>query len=200
MYEKTTSFKDELYPILGCTRCNLHISRKNIVMYRGNPRSNIMLIAECPGEKEDKLGIPVVGPTGSYLVRLLELEGLTLNDYFVTNSVLCKTLNNADPTVNQLNACSDWVNKIIDLVNPSYIITVGRISSGRMIPQFSSGELKITKAGIEGTCFSPPNLKGTIVIPIRHPSFIKKDINSREKGYRESLRKLVTMLKSEELF
>jgi len=196
MYKGTISFRDSISCIIGCDRCNLHITRTNIVLYRGNPKSNIMVIGEGPGRLENEKGIPMVGPTGSYLVRLLEQNGLSLYDYFITNSVLCMVPNNGDPTPNQLNACSDWFNMIIDLVNPIYIITVGRISSERLIPQFATGDLKITREGVEGASFTSPNLRGKVIIPIRHPSFIMKDLPNREESYKENISNIVSKCKT----
>lgn len=75
-------YKTDIAKIYTCSRCQLSRFRTNIVVYRGNPRTDVMVVGEGPGEQEDLQGKPMVGPTGSYLVRLLDKYGLTLYDYY----------------------------------------------------------------------------------------------------------------------
>jgi len=89
MYEGQENYKEKINIMYGCQRCQLCNFRSNVVVYRGNPRSDVMIIGEAPGQMEDIKGKPMVGPTGSYLVRLMERNGFTLNDYYITNAILC---------------------------------------------------------------------------------------------------------------
>jgi len=180
--------------IIGCERCNLCMSRRNIVIYRGNPRSNIMVVAEAPGEEEDRLAKPMVGPTGTYLVELLEEEGLFLNEYYITNVVLCKPPRNADPTTEQMDACASWLNWQITNVKPKWIIAAGRIAYSRLNPKFVLGKSKITRA--EGEIVSPAHLKPIKVAAIQHPSAIKRAI-FKEEAYKQVLHKLVETIRAD---
>ena len=54
-----------------CTRCPLHLSRKNAVPGEGNPHSRIMFIGEGPGFYENEQGRPFVGAAGNFLDELL---------------------------------------------------------------------------------------------------------------------------------
>jgi DNA polymerase len=59
--------------IRSCVKCPLHQSRTDAV----NPQAAIMLVGEAPGEVEDRQGRPFVGPSGRFLIRLLEQNGLS---------------------------------------------------------------------------------------------------------------------------
>jgi len=62
---------------LSCTRCNLHMTRKNVVWGSGPINSKVKLIGEAPGANEDEAGSPFCGRTGIYLTgTLIRLSGL----------------------------------------------------------------------------------------------------------------------------
>lgn len=52
----------------NCQRCPaLCESRTKVVFGIGNPDADIMVIAEAPGAEEDKVGVPLIGPSGKIL-------------------------------------------------------------------------------------------------------------------------------------
>ena len=63
--------------VAACTHCPLSRTRRLPVMGRGNIQADLMLIAEAPGEQEDRQGIPFVGRSGELLDSLLQDCGLT---------------------------------------------------------------------------------------------------------------------------
>ena len=195
MYTGSRPYQDEIKDLIyGCERCNLCLGRRNIVVYRGNPRSDVMVIAEAPGEEEDAKGVAMVGLTGSYLVELLAAEGLTLHDYYITNICLCRPSRNADPTEAQMDACSKWLNWQIENVKPKWIIAAGRISYSRLNPKFILNKSKITR--VEGEVVSPVHLRPIKVVAIQHPSAIKRAI-FKEEAYRQVLKKVVAEIKAD---
>jgi len=171
-------YRDEVSRIYGCERCNLHMTRDKVVVYRGNPRSDIMVLGMAPGPEEDRQGIPMVGPTGSYLVALLEQNGLPLIKYYITNSVLCYLAPGQRPTISQLNACSRWLNWQIDMVKPRWILAAGNVAYSRVNPRFSMSSGGITR--IEGEIVTPLHLAGVKVVAIQHPSAIKRTPSKTE--------------------
>lgn len=199
-------FRRAIDDIYGCDRCNLCNFRSNICIYRGSPKARVMVVGEAPGEQEDRQGKPMVGKTGSYLVETLGKLGLPLQELFITNAVLCRPPDNAEPTKEQMDACSEWLWMMIELVNPSYILATGRIAMGRLDPGFVRRGGKITPE--EGICSTPPGLKGAVLIPLRHPSAILRsesrsgilgDPQIRE-GYERRLEAIVSMIKEGRAF
>ena len=145
-----------------------------------------------PGKDEDFQGKPMVGLTGSFLVDLLSVNGLTLHEYYICNSVLCRPINNATPTNDQLAACSKWLMWQIEKVNPKVIVAVGAVAFSRLNPDFKLNKDRITQ--YTGKIFYPPHLKGIAVLPIIHPSAIKRAPH-KEEEYKESIKTLVPRLR-----
>lgn len=57
---------------LGCTRCLLADHRIKVVLARGKLPCDILFVGEAPGESEDILGSPFVGPAGQLLDQIVE--------------------------------------------------------------------------------------------------------------------------------
>ena len=110
-----------------CVKCPLYQSRTHAVPGEGAPHAAIMLVGEAPGQVEDSQGRPFVGPSGRFLIKLLEQNGLSREDVFITNSVKCRPPNNRFPHVKELEICKrSWLLRQIELVDPKVIVLLGR--------------------------------------------------------------------------
>ena len=114
-----------------CTKCNLCKGRTKAVPGEGNPHAKILFIGEGPGFHEDKQGRPFVGPAGQFLDELLTSINLRRSDVFITNVVKCRPPNNRDPLPEEIEACNDYLDRQINAIKPSVIVTLGRYSAGK---------------------------------------------------------------------
>ncbi|MCE2463726.1 MAG: uracil-DNA glycosylase [Dehalococcoidia bacterium] len=144
----------------SCTDCPLSNSRTNAVPGEGPTDAEILLIGEGPGYHEDRQGRPFVGPAGKFLEQLLPSIRLGREDVFIANMVKCRPSNNRDPLPAEIAACSKYLDRQIELVNPKLVVTLGRFSMARFFPKesISRARGKARKAG---------NLT---VYPIMHPA------------------------------
>jgi DNA polymerase len=117
-----------------CTDCALHQSRTIAVPGDGAAQADIMFIGEGPGYQEDRQGKPFVGPAGKFLDELLASVGLKREQVFITNMVKCRPPQNRDPQPSEMLACSKYLNRQIELINPKLIVTLGRFSIGKFFP------------------------------------------------------------------
>lgn len=117
-----------------CTKCALHETRKKAVPGEGPADAEIMFIGEGPGFHEGEQGRPFVGASGKFLDQLLEQAGLTRADVFIANVVKCRPPGNRDPQAEELEACDAYLEAQIKTIDPSIIVTLGRISMGKFIP------------------------------------------------------------------
>ena len=117
-----------------CTDCDLHLSRTNAVPGEGNPGAELMFIGEGPGAQEDRQGRPFVGPAGQFLEELLASIGFQRHQVYIANMVKCRPPQNRDPLPGELGACSKYLNRQIELINPGLIVTLGRFSLARFFP------------------------------------------------------------------
>ena len=68
---------------LNCQKCELGLTRTNIVFSDGNPdTAQAILIGEAPGENEDKTGIPFVGRAGKLLNEFLTQTNISRENDF----------------------------------------------------------------------------------------------------------------------
>ena len=117
--------------IRSCNLCTLSNTRKKAVPGEGPRDAKIMLIGEGPGHHENEQGVPFVGAAGKLLDQLLENVGLQRSDVYITNVVKCRPPGNRDPQPIEIEACSKYLDRQIDLINPRVIVTLGRFSMSR---------------------------------------------------------------------
>ena len=157
-----------------CDRCPLGATRTNLVFGTGNEHSDIVFVGEGPGEKEDLQGIPVVGPAGQLLDVMLKLIGLRREDVYICNIVKCRPPMNRDPAPEEREACSQWLERQLALIDPKIIVCLGRISATWLI----SPSFKITKE--HGQWYE---IDGRKVIATFHPSALLRDVSKRPEAF-----------------
>lgn len=146
--------------ILKCEKCSLSKTRTRVVPGEGNFKAEIMFIGEGPGQKEDELGRPFVGAAGKLLDKLIESIGLKREDIFIANVVKCRPPNNRDPLPEEVEACRNWLDKQVKLINPKLIVLLGRHSMDRFLPN--------QKISIDHG--KPKRHRGRVYFPVYHPA------------------------------
>jgi uracil-DNA glycosylase family 4 len=112
-----------------CVRCPLHQTRTQVVFGNGNADADLMFVGEAPGATEDRMGLPFVGQAGKLLDLLLGEIGLQREDVFVINTLKCRPPDNRDPHPNEIEACRSYLDKQIELIEPTVICTLGNFST-----------------------------------------------------------------------
>jgi uracil-DNA glycosylase family 4 len=143
-----------------CQRCMLHHSRKLAVPGEGPVDAEIMFIGEGPGFYENEQGRPFVGAAGKYLEELLAKINLQRGQVFIGNVVKCRPPNNRDPLPDELAACSDYMERQIQVINPKVIVTLGRYSMARFLPNAKISD-------VHGQAY---RIKGRLIVPMFHPA------------------------------
>jgi uracil-DNA glycosylase len=146
--------------VSACTRCALHFSRKRSVPGEGPINAEIMFIGEGPGFHENEQGRPFVGPAGKFLDELLESIGMKRSDVYITNVVKCRPPGNRDPEPGEIEACSGYLDRQIQLINPKVIVTLGRYSKARYLPN----------AKISVVHGRAVEMNGRLVVAMYHPA------------------------------
>jgi DNA polymerase len=144
----------------GCEKCDLHHSRKHSVPGEGPGDAELMFIGEGPGFHENEQGRPFVGPAGAFLEELLASIGLSRQKVFITNVVKCRPPGNRDPQFEELEACASYLDRQIQAINPKVIVTLGRFSMARFLPNAKISE-------VHGQAVQ---VRGRLVAPMYHPA------------------------------
>ncbi len=116
----------------ACRACPRMEGRRRVLTSANGPLSaRVLFIAEAPGRLGgDKGGVPLTGDaSGRNFGRYLAAAGLRREDVFVTNAALCNPRTergtNAPPSASELRACSAFLSRTLDVVQPLVIATLG---------------------------------------------------------------------------
>jgi uracil-DNA glycosylase len=170
----------------GCRSCPLWENATQTVFGEGPADARLMLVGEQPGDKEDLAGRPFVGPAGLLLDRALQDAGIERERTYVTNAVKHfkfivrgKRRLHQKPTVLEIGACRQWLEKEIATVQPATIIALGATAARAVFGR----EMKI---GVNrGRLIDlGPGMSGLITI---HPSALLRipDEQVRAGAYRQ---------------
>lgn len=138
-----------------CQRCELHKCRQKVVFGRGSIPADILFCGMAPGESEDCIGVPFVGPAGGLFDSILR-DGLpgtysTAEDgvtsvwkssipFAVSNLVCCiprlpdednrlsRRGEVADPDAHHIEACGPRLQEFVNIVNPKLVVAVGALA------------------------------------------------------------------------
>ena len=141
----------------------------------GQGKMKILVVAEAPGEREDRQNTQLVGQAGQLLRDLLAEFGVDLDrDCRKTNAVRCRPPDNRKPSAVEITSCQPHIWEEIREHPPKLILLLGQVA----VESFLSGRMR--KVGTIGRWrgFVVPDQKAkTWVAPTFHPSYI---LRSRE--------------------
>jgi uracil-DNA glycosylase len=113
----------------ACTRCRLAEGRTQVVFGVGNPDADLMFVGEAPGFHEDQQGLPFVGQAGKLLDSLLGGIGLTRQDVYIANVLMCRPPGNRDPAPDEIESCEPHLFRKIELIEPTVVATLGNFAT-----------------------------------------------------------------------
>lgn len=135
-----------------------------LVFGEGNPDAWIYFLGEAPGYWEDQKGRPFVGQAGQLLDQLIESINLKREDVYISNVVRFRPPQNRDPQPEEIVAFQPYVNEEIDIIQPKIIVTLGRFSLNKFLPNEKisqvHGKVRVVRWGE----------KDLVVIPMYHPA------------------------------
>jgi uracil-DNA glycosylase len=154
-----------------CRRCELWRDATQGVPGEGPARAPLMLVGEQPGDQEDRVGRPFVGPAGRLLDDLLSEAGLQRAQTYVTNAVKHfkwtprgKRRLHVRPNVAEIVACGYWLDQEIEGHRPSVIVLLGATAVRAVIGRTESIE-KLRREPLKSR-------SGIDLIATYHPSAI----------------------------
>jgi uracil-DNA glycosylase family 4 len=174
-----------------CQRCPLAATRTKVVFGSGNANAELMFVGEAPGAEEDRQGLPFVGRAGALLTELLGEIGLRREDVFIANVLKCRPPGNRDPQPVEIESCSPYLEKQVNLIEPKVVATLGN---------FATKLLTGSRAGITRVRGTPQlhvlGGRSVFVMPLFHPAAALRT-PSLVETLREDFRKLSALLGEE---
>ncbi|MBS0638498.1 MAG: UdgX family uracil-DNA binding protein [Proteobacteria bacterium] len=116
----------------ACRRCHLYEPATQPVFGEGPLGASVMFVGEQPGDQEDVIGRPFVGPAGQMMDRAMEEAGIDRRQVYVTNAVKHfkftprgKRRIHQTPEAPEIRACSFWLDVEKTQVRPRLLVAMG---------------------------------------------------------------------------
>lgn len=178
-----------------CGACGLYKTCRSPKMpYSGKGKKKILIVAEAPGEEEDRQGLQLVGKSGSYLSSVLKKLGVDMRkDCWLTNAVICR------PPENELKD-----NKIIDYCRPNLINTIKKLKPTTVIVlggvavkslMYYAWSKDVDREVTRWTGWTIPSQAiNAWICPTWHPAYLlRMESRTLEASFRKHLKKAITL-------
>jgi uracil-DNA glycosylase len=155
----------------GCKACPLWRTGTQTVFGEGSPQARILFVGEQPGDQEDKLGKPFVGPAGRLFDKALAEAGIDRSLAYVTNAVKHfkwqargKRRIHQKPSWSEIAACRPWLDAELHVVKPRVLVCLGATAAQSLLGR----QFRVTKQRGEPV----ESELAQVVIATVHPSSI----------------------------
>ncbi|HEV8379429.1 MAG TPA: uracil-DNA glycosylase [Tepidisphaeraceae bacterium] len=158
-----------------CPKCRLAETRTQTVFGEGDVDAPIFFIGEGPGETEDKTGRPFVGRAGQLLDQMIVAMGLKRGQVYIANIVKCRPPGNRAPAPDEVETCTPYLVRQIEIIRPKVIVTLGLPAAKYMLssnwaPNRDPSRLgTLTMGRLRGQWHE---WRGIKLMPTFHPAFL----------------------------
>jgi uracil-DNA glycosylase family protein len=167
----------------GCTACDLYKTATQVVFGEGREAAEAVFVGEQPGDQEDKLGHPFVGPAGKLLDRAFGDAGIDREQVYVTNVVKHfkwvargKRRIHQKPKWSEVAACRPWLEAELEVVQPRVLVCLGAVAAQTLLGR----EFRVSRQrGME----LPSDLAEHVLATVHPSSILRGDPDTREREY-----------------
>jgi uracil-DNA glycosylase len=169
-----------------CRGCDLWVNATQTVFGEGPPGAEAMFVGEQPGDQEDRLGHPFVGPAGKLLDAGLEQAGIDRSRVYLTNAVKHfkfvpiergRRLHKK-PSPAEVRACKPWLMQEIHLVQPRVIVALGATAAQALLGK----EFRVTQQRGKPI---PSELAEAVFATVHPSAVLRAPADSRDQAKRE---------------
>jgi uracil-DNA glycosylase len=180
----------------GCKACPLWKTGTQTVFGEGPTKADAMFVGEQPGDQEDQIGRPFVGPAGKLFDRALEEAGLDRSTAYVTNVVKHfkwtargKRRIHQKPNWSEIAACRPWLDAELRVVKPRVLTCLGATAAQALLGK----QFRVTKQRGQPV----ESELAPVVIATVHPSAILRaeDRDAEFAAFVEDLRTVARYLR-----
>jgi len=160
-----------------CRACALSASRTNTVFGVGDENADWLVVGEAPGAEEDARGEPFVGQAGRLLDNMLASIGLKRGaNVYIANVLKCRPPGNRNPERTEVEQCSPYLQRQIELIRPKLIVAMGR---------FAVQTLLDTDASIGSLRGRVHRYRGVPLIVTYHPAYLLRSLHEKAKAWED---------------
>lgn len=160
-----------------CTRCQLAFEgRHKIVFGDGDPSADLMFIGEGPGADEDAQGLPFVGRAGQLLNNMIAAMGLSRQQVYIANIVMCRPPQNRVPEPVEAMTCSPFLFQQINVIRPKLLVALGATAATYLLGS------KMALSALRGRVL---DCMGTKLIVTYHPAYLLRDPRQKAEAWKD---------------
>jgi DNA polymerase len=152
------------------------MGRNKIVFGDGSPKAELVFIGEGPGADEDYQGLPFVGRAGKLLTQMIEAMGLQRRDVYICNVVKCRPPENRAPEPDEVNTCSPYLLRQIDVIRPKVIVCLGAVAAKTLLE---------TTRGISQFRGQWLEWRGRKLLATYHPAYLLRNPNAKGEVWKD---------------
>lgn len=164
--------------VAACTRCDLHKTRTQTVFGIGDRKARLMIVGEAPGRDEDQQGEPFVGRAGQLLNAMLKAIGLVRDQVYIANVLKCRPPNNRDPQAAEVAACSGYLWRQLQLIEPDVLVALGRHAAHSLL------ETSDSLARLRGQSHGLRDFNLPVVVTY-HPAYLLRTPADKRKAWED---------------
>ncbi len=156
---------------------------RNFVFADGNPKAQVMIVGEAPGQEEDARGLPFVGKAGQLLDRMFAAIGLSRGApdaqaaLYITNVLPWRPPGNRKPEPAEIALMVPFLTRHIDLIAPDLIVAMGNTPCQALLE--ASGILRLRGNWAEAA--------GRPVMPMTHPAYLLRNPAAKREAWADLL-------------
>jgi len=170
----------ELISIISTHNSTLKKTAKNLVVYDGDIKSNLMIIGEAPGKEEDEQGKPFVGRAGQLLDKMLTAIKIDRKNVYITNVVPWRPPQNRTPTDKEILEFLPFLQRQIEIIKPSFIYLLGTTAAKAIL----STPLSLGKLRGKWHEYKSINMNDSISVLVSyHPAFLLRSPNYKKDAW-----------------
>jgi len=174
-----------------CTACRLAATRNHVLVGEGDLDARLLFVPLSPGTVEDSENKMFIGPSGKILDRLFQAAGIHRESVFMTNLIKCMLPKNRRPKMDEIQACSQFLDEEIAVINPAVIVPLGFYAARYILNKYQadSPAARVDFARLYGELVFSNNHK---IFPLPHPASLIYNPNFEPETI-EKYKKLLTL-------
>jgi DNA polymerase len=189
---------EAMHEASDCRRCHLFEHATQTVFGEGPAHARVVFVGEQPGDQEDVIGRPFVGPAGQIMDRAMEEAGIDRRTVYITNAVKHfkfeprgKRRIHKTPETPEIQACRFWLDVELVRLRPKLVVAMGGTAARALLGR------AVTITRERGRPIGLPD--GETAFVTVHPSFLLRvpDEAAKAREYRAfvaDLRKVAELI------
>jgi DNA polymerase len=160
-----------------CEACGLSKTRTQTVFMDGTAARKLLFVGEAPGADEDRQGVPFVGRAGQLLTDIIvKGMGIPRQEVAIANVLKCRPPDNREPTPAEKATCTPWLDRQVELLDPSVIVPLGRHAAMHVL------RVEASMGAMRGQV----HLKeGRQIVPTYHPAYLLRSPGEKKECWKD---------------